>query len=218
MGRVKWLILFLVWVNTSAAAPSAEDALAKLQAGNGRYVSGATTHPDQGAEQRKDLAKGQAPFVTILSCSDSRVTPEIIFDQGLGDIFSIRVAGNVAGTDEIGTIEYGAGHLHTPLLVVLGHTQCGAVLAAVSGAELHGSLANLVAQIEPAVKEAKAATGAKGDELLEAAVAQNVRNSIAGILHRSEEVRTLVANGKLKVVGAVYNLETGQVKWMGDLK
>ena len=197
------------------AAPSAEDALASLKEGNARYVSAATKHPDQSVEHRKELTKGQTPFVSILSCSDSRVPPEIIFDQGLGDIFSVRVAGNVADTDEIGSIEYGVGHLNTPLLVVLGHAKCGAVTAVVTGAEVHGSIPELVAHIAPAVKEAKA-TGATGDQLLDAAITYNVWDSIADILKKSEEVRDLVAKGKLKVVGAVYNLESGEVRWLGE--
>ena len=209
------IVCLVTAICSSSAAPSPEEALARLKMGNARYVAGNTTHPDQSASHRKDLANGQTPFASTLSCSDSRVPPEIIFDQGLGDLFSIRVAGNVADTDEIGTIEYGAGHLHTPLLVVLGHTKCGAVTAVATGAELHRKHAKLVAHIVPAVNKAKS-TRATGDQLIDAAIVFNVWNSIADLFKRSAEVRDLVASGKLKVVGAVYDLETGAVKWLGE--
>jgi len=209
------LLLFVATSGSLSAAPLPEEALARLKEGNARYVSGNATHPDQSIAYRKDLANGQTPFAAILSCSDSRVPPEIIFDQGLGDLFSIRVAGNVADTDEIGTIEYGVGHLNTPLLVVLGHTKCGAVTAVVTGAEVHGSVQKLVEHIVPAVTKAKS-VGATGDQLVEAAIVNNVWNSIADLLKRSPEAKDLVAKGKLQVVGAVYNLETGEVKWIGE--
>jgi carbonic anhydrase len=197
------------------AAPSADDALAILKDGNARYIAELAKHPDQTIEHRKELIKGQTPFVTILSCSDSRVPPEIIFDQGLGDVFSVRVAGNVADTDEIGSIEYGVGHLNTPLLIVMGHAKCGAVTAVVKGDKVDGSIPQLVSHIVPAVNEARA-TGATGDELLDAAITLNVWHSISDIFTKSEEVRNLVGKGKLKVIGAVYDLESGKIRWLGE--
>ncbi|MEI6128068.1 MAG: carbonic anhydrase, partial [Pseudomonadota bacterium] len=139
------------------------------------------------------------------------------FDQGIGDVFVIRVAGNVADTDEIGTIEYGVGHLKTPLLIVLGHSKCGAVTAVATGAEVHGSIPKLVDNIIPAVKKAKEkAPDAKGDMLVKEAITMNVWQAIEDTFKGSEEVRHLVNSGNLKVVGALYDIETGKVTWMGS--
>jgi carbonic anhydrase len=197
---------------TAAASPA--DSRSKLEAGNARFTAGAPTHPNQDAARRAEIAKGQAPYATILTCSDSRVAPEVFLDQGLGDVFVVRVAGNVADTDEIGSIEYGVGHLNTPLLVVLGHTGCGAVKAVLENAEVHGSIPQLVDNIVPAVERARAA--APGAQLFAEAVKTNVWQSIDDIFRRSPEVRGLVKEGKLQVVGAVYDLTSGSVQWMGE--
>ena len=123
----------------ASSTPTADEALALLTQGNQRWVDGTTTNPSTDAERREALAEnGQHPFVTILTCADSRIPVERVFDRGVGELFVVRVAGNVAGSSETGTIEYGVGHLKTRLLVVMGHTKCGAVAAACSGAELHG--------------------------------------------------------------------------------
>ena len=200
----------------AATTLSSDDALKTLKDGNARYVAGKVTHPNQDAARRTTLTKGQDPFVTVLSCSDSRVPVELLFDQGIGDTFVVRVAGNVSDTDEVGTIEYGVGHLNTPLLVVMGHTGCGAVKAVLEGATVHGSIPALVDNIAPAVALAKAANpSASGAALLNEAVNANVWVSMDDIFKRSSEVRDLVKAGKLKVVGAVYNLESGEVTWLG---
>jgi methyl-accepting chemotaxis protein len=191
-----------------------DEALKALQAGNTRYVTGQATHPNQTAERRAAVAAEQAPFVTVLSCADSRVPVEVLFDQGIGDIFVIRVAGNVADTDEIGTIEYGVGHLHTPLLVVLGHSSCGAVKAVCEGAPVHGSIPKLVDNIIPAVTKAKE-SGRTGAALIAEAVKCNVWTAIDDLFKHSAEVRELVQGGKLTVVGAVYDLESGKVNFLG---
>ncbi len=203
---------------TDTAAPTADEAQQRLREGNQRFLDGQTTHPNADAARRTLTAKeGQHPFVTILACSDSRVPLEILFDQGIGDIFVIRVAGNVAGPDELGSLEYGAGHLHTPLLVVLGHTKCGAVGAAATHADVKGHVKKLVERIEPAVKRAhQESPNAKGDELTAVAVKENVWLSIADALKHSEEVRELVGEGKLKIVGAVYDIEAGKIEWLGQ--
>jgi methyl-accepting chemotaxis protein len=199
------------------ATPTSTDALQSLQQGNARFISGHPTHPNQDAERRAEVAKGQTPFATILTCSDSRLPAETIFDQGLGDLFVVRVAGNVAKTDEIGSIEYGTGHLGTTLLVVMGHSSCGAVKAVLEGAEIHGSIPELVAPIAPAVEKARAANpGAASAEILARAVEANVWESVARILENSASVRDLVKAGKLKVVGAVYDLASGDVHWKGE--
>lgn len=123
------------------AGSATDDALKAMREGNARFVAGKPTHPHTGMDRVADTgANGQKPIVTILGCSDSRVALERIFDLGVGDAFVVRVAGNVSDTDEIGSAEYGAGHLNTPLMVVLGHTKCGAVTAVATGAQVHGSI------------------------------------------------------------------------------
>ncbi len=171
-----------------------------LQAGNTRYVAGQPKHPIQDADRRSAVAKGQN---TLLSCSDSRVPVEVLFDQGIGDTFVVRVAGNVADTDEIGTIEYG-----------VGHSSCGAVKAVCEGPQVHGSIPLLVDNIIPAVAKAKEAR-ATGAALISAAVTANVWQSIDDIFKTSAEVRDLVSAGKLTVVGAVYDLESDTVNFLG---
>jgi methyl-accepting chemotaxis protein len=162
-------------------------------------------------------ANGQKPIVTILGCSDSRVPLERIFDQGVGDVFAVRVAGNVSDTDEIGSAEYGTGHLNTPLMVVLGHTKCGAVTAVATGAQVHGSIPGLVDNIIPSVEAAKAKhPGVTGKDIVPFAIEENVWQSIGDVLSGSEEIRTLVKEGKLAVVGAVYDIDTGKVNWLGQ--
>jgi len=199
------------------ASVSSTDALQNLQQGNTRFGAGQSIHPDQTADRRAEVAKGQAPFATILTCSDSRVPVETIFDQGLGDLFVVRVAGNVAKTDEIGSIEYGTEHLGTQLLVVMGHSSCGAVKAVVEGAEIHGSIPQLVDTIVPAVEKARLANpGLTGAPLIEKAVEANVWQSIDNIFENSAAIRELVKTGKLKVIGAVYDLATGMVQWRGE--
>lgn len=199
------------------AAVTPDSALEDLQKGNTRFVSGEPAHPHQAAARRAEVAGGQAPFATILTCSDSRVPPEVIFDQGVGDLFVVRVAGNVAKTDEIGSIEYGAGHLGAQLLVVLGHSSCGAVKAVAEHAEVHGNIPQLVEPIVPAVEKARAANpGLDGAAFLAKAVDGNVWHSIEDIFENSGTVRDLVKAGKLKVVGAVYDLSTGAIQWRGE--
>jgi methyl-accepting chemotaxis protein len=196
---------------------SAEAALQRLADGNARFAGGAAQHPNQSAARRAEVAQGQAPFATVLTCSDSRLPAEAIFDQGLGDLFVVRVAGNVAKVDEIGSIEYGTGHLGTQLLVVMGHSACGAVKAVVEGAEVHGNIPQLVDTIVPAVERTKAAhPGLPGTQLLAKAVEANVWQSVADIFENSATVRDLVKAGKLKVVGAVYDLASGTVRVNGE--
>src|SRR5262245_9624613 len=132
-------------------------SLMLLKEGNARFAAGKQLHPNQDAERRAStVAQGQEPFATILACSDSRDPVELVFDRGIGDLFVVRVAGNVAGVRELATVEYGVGHLHTPLLIVMGHSKCGAVTAVVQGAELHGHLQSLAEKIKPAANKVKA--------------------------------------------------------------
>lgn len=190
--------------------------LALLQEGNERFVSGTLKHPNTDAGHRSMAAiEGQEPFATVLACSDSRVPVELVFDRGVGEIFTVRVAGNVADTDEIATIEYGVGHLHTPVVVVMGHTRCGAVTAVVKGVELDGLLPQLVDNIKPA---AEIARHEGGDETttINNAIKANVWQSISDLLHRSAIVRKELETGGVSVIGAVYNLESGTVDWLGE--
>lgn len=197
---------------------TADEALRLLQDGNARWVSGSVTDPNTDSARRSKLAAdGQKPFVTILTCADSRLPVERMFDRGVGDVFVVRVAGAVAGTSETGTIEYGVGHLKTPLLVVMGHTKCGAVAAAASGAELHGKVADLVSAINPAVDRVKRNNpGADEKQIAALAVKENVWQSIFDLYKWSPEVRAAASNGELKVVGAVCDISTGKVEWMGE--
>ena len=226
MKRIGLLVLIFI-VGAALAAPaaatpaasgiSADEALRLLKEGNGRYVDGKLQHPRQDRARRGlTAAQGQHPLATVLTCSDSRVPAEIIFDQGIGDIFVVRVAGNVAATDEIGSIEYAVDHLAAPLVVVLGHSQCGAVTAVVDDAKLPPNIANLVAPIKPAVDKAREANPEAAKEvLLKAAITGNVWQAVEDMLRQSPILREKVRDGQAQVVGALYDLDSGQVQWLG---
>jgi carbonic anhydrase len=199
-------------------AATADEAIRRLTEGNARWVSGKSTSPHTDAAWRRETAEnGQKPFASILTCADSRLPVERVFDQGAGDVFVMRVAGNVSGPHEAGSIEYGAEHLHTPVLVVLGHTQCGAVKAAVGGGHVGGNIDSLLTPIAPAVDRArKLNPGVTEGELLSASVRENVWQSIFDLLKSSDTCRELVHEGKLTVVGAVYDISSGKVEWLGE--
>ena len=215
-------LLVALTLSGMAAIGQAQDINA-LKSGNRRFVRGLTNqsarqypHQDK-ARLDENATRGQHPFATIIGCSDSRVPIELVFDAGLGDIFPIRVAGNVCDVDEVGSIEYGVGHLFTPTMVVLGHTGCGAVTAVVENAEVHGSIPELVDNIVPAVEHARSLyPRATGKTLVNYAVIANVWQSIDDLFRISEETRRLTASGALTVQGAVYNLDTGEVDWLGE--
>lgn len=218
------LIVSLLW----SAAISAEEhetpaldpdaVIQKLKEGNARYVSGRLEHPNVSADRRVETAaSGQHPYVTVLSCADSRVPPEYIFDAGVGDLFVIRVAGNVADTSQVGTMEYSVGHLHTPVVVVLGHTRCGAVTAVATEQDVHDNVLALAARIKPAVAEAKKRhPDLGGERLAAAAVETNVWQAIDDAFKVSPLLREAAHTRKVKVVGAVYDIETGEVHWLGE--
>ncbi|MBF0512696.1 MAG: carbonic anhydrase [Desulfovibrionaceae bacterium] len=208
--------------HASGAGPGvgADEALSLLKEGNARFVSGQMIHPRQDAARREQTAAGQNPFATVIGCSDSRDVVEQLFDQGVGDLFTIRVAGNPAHADVAGTAEYGAEHLGVHLLVVLGHAKCGAVVAAVAsvaeGKKAGGNIDFLIAPILPAAAKAKHDfPELSGDALVEKAVTYNVWQSIDDLFRQSPILRGLVKEGKLTVVGAVYDIATGQVNWLG---
>jgi carbonic anhydrase len=192
---------------------SPDEAWQRLKKGNERFVESVTQGQDFAAE-RKVLAGGQNPFAAILSCADSRVSPEFTFDAGLGDLFVVRVAGNFAEPDGIASFEYATKFLGTRLLVVLGHEKCGAVDAAIKtvkdGAELPGHLPGLVDHIAPAVKSAMSEPG----DLLTNAIRDNVRLNVEKLKSTSPILNEYVSNGTVKVVGGVYKLATGRVEWL----
>lgn len=186
--------------------------LAELKTGNAHHVRHQYQHPHGTVTRQRELVTGQHPHAELLSCADSRVPPEIIFDQGLGDLFVVRVAGNVATDTEIGSLEYGAEHLHIPLLVVLGHESCGAVTAAVQGGRADGHIAALLNLIKPAVDQSRGLTG----DPVANAVRANVQLVVQQLRSSTPVLSELVAHGKLKVVGGIYSLETGEVTWLSD--
>lgn len=185
----------------------AEQALAKLLAGNEKYLSGSIT-PNVGDSLRKDLAvNGQHPYAIVITCSDSRVPAELIFDSSIGDIFVIRTAGNVVSDFEIGSVEYGAEHLGSPLVLVLGHTNCGAVTAATEDGEAGGKIQSIVDEISPSVKKAK---DAGAGDVLSTAIEFNVMNSVNKILS-SDIIKELKEEGKVDVIGGVYDISKGTI-------
>jgi carbonic anhydrase len=197
---------------------SAREALERLREGNRRFVSGVRSHDILASETRRhELTAGQEPFAIILGCSDSRVPAEIIFDQGLGDLFVIRVAGNIVASSQIGSVEFAAERFHTPLVVVLGHSRCGAVLATLE--ELtrprenqSRNLRSIVDRIRPSVEELLATElRHDGEALVCHAIRTNVRASANQLRHGSELLEHLIQERKLLVVGAEYSLETGVV-------
>ena len=187
-----------------------EKAIGNLVEGNRRFVSGKLARKDLGRDKREDLlANGQHPFAVVVTCSDSRVPPELLFDQALGDLFVIRVAGNVLDSVSLGSVEYAVDHLHTPLVVVLGHENCGAVHAAVEGGEAPGSIGAITALIQPSVDKARA-MGLDGHELCGKAEDENIRATLED-LKQSPVVSHLVAGGRLTLVGAKYFIGSGEV-------
>jgi carbonic anhydrase len=195
--------------DATRSKPSADALWDSLLAGNKRFVAGKPqTHPL--VLLRHKLASGQSPNVIILSCSDSRVSPELIFDQSLGDLFVVRTAGNVADPVALGSMEYAEAHFHSPVLLVLGHQKCGAVIAACSGEKMPSvNLDAIVERINPAVTQAK--TYAHGDDLVESAIKENIRQSAKDVLANSGILSDAVKSGKLRVIEAEYQLDTGEV-------
>jgi len=192
------------------STPTPDAVLAELKTGNEHHVAKQYKHPNATAARQQELAAGQHPHATVLACADSRVPPEMVFDQGLGDLFVVRVAGNVAADDELASIEYAAEHLNVPLVVVLGHQKCGAVTAAVEGGEAHGHLPALVTLLQPAVVKSK---DMPGDRVANA-VRANVELVVAQLASSQPILAELVGKGKVRVVGGVYSLDTGRVDWL----
>ncbi len=207
--------------------PNPDEVLQMLKSGNERFFTGKATHPQADAARlalagRED--QGKYAYATVITCSDSRVPVELIFDAGVMDIFVIRVAGNVCDTDEIGSIEYGLAHVNTPVLVVLGHTQCGAVTAVTRAIQGHGhklerNIPPLVDNIIPAVKRAiEQHKDVHGEEIIPYAIKENVWQGVEDLFMKSPAVRNIVKEGKAKVVGAIYDVGTGKIEWLDTQK
>jgi carbonic anhydrase len=193
-------------LSSAPSSLSPEEALQKLMEGNQRFVQHQLQHPDQSEARLREVAQAQHPFATILSCADSRVPAEILFDQGIGDIFDVRLAGNIVTPESIGSIEYAVVLLETPVLMILGHERCGAVTAAVQNESLPGQIGTFVEAILPAVQRVKDQPG----DTVDNAVTANVKYQIE-LLQRSSLITERVQSGQLKVVGARYDLDTGTV-------
>jgi carbonic anhydrase len=192
----------------ATTALTGEQALQRLLEGNARYVAGQSTHPDQTAERRAALAGGQAPFAIVFTCSDSRVSPELFFDQGLGDLFVIRNAGNVLDDHVIGSMEYAVEHLHVPLIIVVGHEKCGAVTAAVAGGEVPGHLHSVTDDLAPAVEQSKNLPGDKVDN----AVRANAQRDAEILTHVEPVLKEAASRTNLLIVAARYDLTTGKIE------
>lgn len=193
--------------------PTADEALNRLLAGNQRFLRGETVHKTFCLEKLSDLARQQKPFATILGCSDSRVPPERLFDAGLGELFVIRVAGNVFSPEIAGSLQYAGSHLHTPLFVVLGHEGCGAIEAALAtrneGQQFRSRIQLLLQSILPGLPEPTPALSPP--EQLSAAIESNIRWTVRQIVE-TPEARERLSEGRIKIVGAVYEIETGKVR------
>jgi carbonic anhydrase len=189
------------------AKVTAAEARSRLAEGNGRFTSGHIQHKKP--DRRTELVGGQQPFAVILGCADSRTSPEILFDQGLGDLFVVREAGNVIDDHALGSIEYAVEHLHSPLVVVMGHKRCGAIAAARETATAEGHIESIAAAIRPAVK-------ATAGQDAEATCKANVHNVVIALRTSEPILRHMVDAGQVSVVGAYYDLDTGVVTFLED--
>jgi carbonic anhydrase len=208
-----WCYLMLLlagvgaWAQGSPAGPAADEALTKLMAGNQRYVRHEQKHPHQSLARRKELGKGQHPFAVILGCADSRVSPELLFDEGLGDLFVIRVAGNIVDDAILGSIEYAVEHLGIKLVIVLGHEKCGAVSAAVEGGIATGHIQAVMAAIQPSVE----ASGKEPGDRIKNCVIANARRVARQVRESEPVLKESVEKHGVKVVAADYALDSGKV-------
>ena len=203
---------------------SGRAALDRLREGNRRFVSGASSLEERtGQARRADLVSGQEPFAIILGCSDSRVPAELVFDQGLGDLFVIRVAGNIVAPSQVGSVEFAATRFGTRLVVVLGHSQCGAIMATLEelkrpAASQSRNLRSIVDRVRPSVATLfESALREDAEALIQHAVRANVRASVSHLRHGSEILEQLIDREGLLVVGAEYSLETGEVEFFEGL-
>ena len=188
---------------------NADNALHQLIAGNKRFAAGKAKRPNQSVERREELNEGQHPFAVIISCSDSRVCPEIVFDCGLGDLFVVRSAGQVADDAELASVEYAVEYLGVELVVILGHSSCGAVGATVAGGQVNGHLGTLVDAIEPALQRSQ--SGGQNPDVDQCA-RENVKMQVEQLRQNEPLIKPRVDVGNLQIVGGFYDLTTGQVE------
>ncbi|MCF6141038.1 carbonic anhydrase [Flavobacterium sp. K77] len=201
----------------SQAQMTPQKALDYLKEGNQRFMSNLKAHRDL-LEQANATVDGQWPFATILSCIDSRTSAELIFDQGLGDVFSVRIAGNVVNTDILGSMEFACKVAGSKLIVVLGHTKCGAIKGACDHVEM-GNLTELLSKIQPSVyQESETITerSSKNATFVENVSQINVKRNVKSIIERSPILKQMIENGEIGIVGAMHNLETGEVTFYED--
>jgi carbonic anhydrase len=210
MTTIATTFLSIVFSASSYAQVTAEQALNLLKEGNKRFVEGKSIKPHQSKDRIKELATGQKPFAVIVGCSDSRVPSEIIFDQGLGDLFIIRTAGQVSSFASWGSIEFANAILGAKLIVVVGHTKCGAVAAACKIPEVPGQIVTLINAIKPAAQLAKKHEG----DLVENAVKINVAMQVQQLQNLEPVLTKAVQSGDTKIVGAVYDLSSGKVEFL----
>lgn len=187
---------------------SPEAALQRLLDGNARYVAGHAEHPNQSVARRVEVVAGQEPFAVIVTCSDSRVAPELYFDQGIGDLFVVRDAGNVLNDHVIGSIEYAVEHLHASIILVVGHEKCGAVAAAIAGGRAEGRIGTIIEAIRPAVKETRNQAGDKTDN----AIRGNARRVAKTLAVTAPILSHAVQTGEIKIFAARYDLSSGRVE------
>jgi carbonic anhydrase len=187
---------------------AAQRALDALIEGNRRFANGACIHPRHDAARRCEISKGQHPFAAVVACSDSRVCPEIVFDQGLGDLFIVRTAGNVLDETGIGSLEYAAAHLGVPLIIVMGHSRCGAIEAALADGAATGAVSTIILALAPSIARAKESRG----ELAVAASQEHVRSTVAMLERREPVIKRLVAEGGLRIAGVFYDVERGTIE------
>lgn len=204
-----------VKINKLSEVKSPDIALKLLKAGNEKFQQNQQIQIDLSSTKREKLVNGQSPFAVIVTCSDSRVPPEFIFKQGLGDLFVVRVAGNVIDKIELGSVEYAVEHLKTPLIVVMGHEHCGAVEAAVdaNGKKQHGNIGAIINKIEPSVKKMKS-KNLQGEKLVEEVTNENINNSSREIKESSKAIKEALQKDKIKIVEAKYMLKSGEVQWL----
>jgi carbonic anhydrase len=204
-----------VATKATQTATTADQALLRLKEGNERFRTGRTLHCDL-MRQVKATAQAQAPLAAVLGCMDSRVAPELVFDQQIGDIFSVRVAGNIVNTDILGSLEYATKVAGTKLIVVLGHSECGAIKGAVDDVKL-GNLTAMLSNIRPSILRVAVGEGdhtSKNKEFVQSVADQNARDAASQLTARSEVLSGLVKEQQLKIIAAMHDVSTGAIRWL----
>ncbi len=219
--KIITLVLWLIWGAAGfAAEPSktwtVDQSLARLRDGNARFVSGNPDRWDSGENRRREAAGGQTPYACIVTCSDSRVPPEQIFDAGLGDLFVIRVAGNVTSPEIVASADYAVDHLSCPVIVVMGHSNCGAVSAALAETAYPEPVNSLIEHIRPSVSACEA-KGYDGSSLYDGVIRENARVGAMSLLSGSRAIEEAVTRGRCIVLSAVYDLASGVVHWQSQV-